>query len=88
MSNPLTTCFNQLDTIHSLSYNQRYEYKAAWNSFQTVELYNSNVSTQHGNGDKTPMYYQYSTCEAQTQYKQGAALFQYYLGYTTIVQKN
>jgi hypothetical protein len=84
----LYTCFNSINTIASVSYNQRSEYKAAWNSFQTVELYNSNVSTLRGQGDKSVPYYQYPTCEAQTQYKKGAALFEYYLGYTALVQKN
>lgn len=84
----LNTCFNSLSTINSLAYNQRNEYKAAWNSFQTVELYNSNVSTLRGQGNNSIMYYQYPTCQAQTQYRQGAALFFYYLGYSDIVQKN
>ena len=84
----LMTCFNSLSTIYSVSYNQRYEYRAAWNSFQMVELFNSNVSTLHSQGDTSVMYYQYPTCQAQSQYRQGASLFQYYLGYSNIVQKN
>jgi len=88
MSGPLNTCFSSISSINSLSYNQRYEYKAAWNSFQTVELYNSNVSTLRGEGNKSLMYYQYSTCESQSQYRKGASLFFYYLGYSNIVQKN
>ena len=84
----LYTCFNSISTIASVSYNQRYEYKTAWNSFQTVELYNSNVSTLRSQGDKSLTYYQYPTCKVQSQYRQGATLFFYYLGYSTIVQKN
>ena len=84
----LNTCFNSLSTINSVSYNQRNLYKTAWNSFQTVELYNSNVSTLRGQGNTSIMYYQYPTSQAQSQYRQGAVLFLYYLGYSTIVQKN
>ena len=84
----LDTCFNSITTIQGVSYNQRSEYKMAWNTFRTVEVYNSNISTQHGNGNKEPTYWQFPTQESLSAYKQGASLFYYYLGYSTIVQKN
>jgi len=84
----LNTCFNSITTIQGVSYNQRKEYKNAWDSFRTIELYNSNVSTQHGSGNKEPTYWQFPTQESYILYKQGGSLFFYYLGYSTIIEKN
>jgi len=84
----LNTCFNSISTIHSVYYNQRHEYKTAWETFRKIELYNSNVSTQHGEGNKDTRYYQYLTNSEKSHYRQGASLFQYYLGYSNIVEKN
>jgi hypothetical protein len=84
----LNTCFKSLSTIQSTSYNQLNATKNAWDVFQKVELYNSNISTQHGQGNKNLQYYQYPNSVDQTLYRQGASLFFYYLGYSTIVQKN
>ena len=84
----LNTCFNSLSSIQSVSYNQRYNYKKAWDSFRTVEIYNSNVSTQRGQGNINLNYYQFLNTEAQSEYKQGGSLFFYYLGYTETVKKN
>jgi hypothetical protein len=84
----LNTCFNSLSSIQSVSYNQRYNYKIAWDSFRTIELFNSNVSTQRGQGNKNLNYYQFSNTQGQTEYKQGASLFYYYLGYVDTVKKN
>jgi hypothetical protein len=84
----LNTCFNSLSSIQSVSYNQRYNYKKAWDTFKTVEIYNSNVSTQKNQGNVNISYYQFPSNEAQSEYKQGANLFYYYLGYTNSVKKN
>ena len=84
----LYTCFNSITTIQGVSYNQRKEYNNAWDSFRTVELYNSNVSTQRGSGNTTAIYWQFPSQESYSLYKQGANLFFYYLGYSTIVEKN
>jgi hypothetical protein len=84
----LDVCFNSISTIQSVSYNQYASYKTCWETFRSVELYNSNVSTQRGQGNKTISYYQYPDSTKQSQYKQGGALFAFYLGYSTIVQKN
>ena len=83
----LTTCFNDLSTIQGVSYNQRQNYKNAWDTFRTVELFNSNVSTLYGNGNTSARYWQYPSEQSVAQYKQGASMFYYYLGYSNIVQK-
>jgi hypothetical protein len=84
----LNYCFNNLSSIHSVSYNQQRAYKIAWNTFRTVEIYNSNVSTQRGQGDSNATYYQFQTTELQTQYKEGQSMFYYYFGYSNVVKKN
>lgn len=71
-----------------MSYNQQYSYKTAWDSFRFAELYNSNVSTQRGQGNTNLTYYQFPTTEANALYKQGASLFYYYYGYSNAVKKN
>jgi hypothetical protein len=84
----LNTCFNSLSSIQSVSYNQRHAYKSAWDSFRTIEIYNSNISTQRGQGNTTLNYYQFSNTQGQSEYKMGASLFFYYLGYIDTVKKN
>jgi len=84
----LNTCFSSLSTIKSVSYNQQYSYKTAWDRFRLAELYNSNISTQRGQGNTGLNYYQFPTTEAQTEYRQGASLFYYYFGYSNTVTKN
>lgn len=84
----LDTCFNSLSSIRSVSYNQRESYRAAWDSFRKVEIYNSNISTQRGGGDTNATYYQFITTQSQSQYKEGQSMFYYYFGYSNVVKKN
>ena len=84
----LNTCFSSLSTIKSVSYNQQLSYKNAWDRFRLAELYNSNVSTQRGQGNAAINYYQFPSTEAQAEYKQGASLFYYHYGYSNTVKKN
>ena len=84
----LNYCFNGLSSIKNVSYNERQNYKIAWDTFRTAEIYNSNVSTQRGQGNINATYYHFPSTEAQSQYKQGASLFYYYLGYSNAVKKN
>jgi len=81
-------CFNALSSIQSVSYNQRHSIKIAWDTFRTVELYNSNVSTQRSFGNMSLSYYQFPTTESQVDYKQGGSMFFYYLGFSNVVNKN
>ena len=90
-SSPLCICFNDpkyMSTIQSLSYAQKIDYTTSWDMFSRVELYNSNVSTLHGQGDLRPSYWKFSSSEDISYYKTGALLHFQYLGYSTIVQKN
>jgi len=85
---PLCTCFTQLSTIQSMSYNQYNDYATSWELFRRVELYNSNVSTQRGNGDSNLNYWQFPTQKERSMYRQGGVLFATYLNFTSTVQKN
>jgi len=84
----LCTCFTSLSTITSLNYKQKREYTNGWETFRRIELYNSNVSTLHGQGDPNPTYWQYVSATEQADYKIGQTLFFQYLGYSNTVQKN
>jgi hypothetical protein len=90
MSNtsPLNVCFTELSTIQSMYYNQYNELATSWELFRRVELYNSNVSTLRGNGDLGYTYWTFANSEERSYYRQGAALFYQYLGYTSTIQKN
>jgi hypothetical protein len=87
-TNPLNTCFSDLSTITSTYYGQYIQYTTSWNVFRRVELFNSNVSTQRGQGNKNLSYYQFFNNEEKTYYNEGAGLFFSKLGFSTTVQKN
>jgi hypothetical protein len=36
------------------------EYQDSWNVYNRIQIYNSNISTIRGNGDKTVIYYTYA----------------------------
>jgi len=84
----LCTCFTSLSNITSLNYKQKKEYTTGWETFRRVELYNSNVSTLHGQGNSRPGYWQFINSTEQTDYKIGQSLFFQYLGFSNTVQKN
>ena len=63
-------------------------YKDAWNTFNRVQSYNSNISTQRGNGNTSLSYYQFFNNQERTLWRQGQTLFVTYLGYTSTIQKN
>ena len=84
----LNTCFTQISTISALYYGQYQEYATSWEYFRRVVLYNSNVSTLRGDGDKNASYWKFVTSEDLTYYRQGGILFSTYLGYTTSIEKN
>jgi hypothetical protein len=84
----LNTCFSSLSTINRVSYSQQYIYRTSWDRFRLAEIYNSNVSTQRGQGNKNLNYYQFPSTESQIEYRQGGLLFYQYVGYSTIVKKN
>jgi hypothetical protein len=87
-SGPLCVCFSGLSTVRALNYSQKQDYGYSWEMFRRVELYNSNVSTMHGNGDPSPSYWKFVDYEDASAYKTGGLLYYQYLGYSTIVQKN
>ena len=85
---PLYTSINQISSINSLTYLQKQDYTRSWNTFRTIELYNSNVSTQRSLGNATIRYWNYANYDEISAYQTGQIMFVTYLGYTTTVQKN
>ena len=84
----LNTCFVDVSGVKSLYYGQYQDYASSWEIFRRVELYNSNVSTQRGQGNTNLTYYQFYDNQERSLYRQGASLFATYIGYTSTVQKN
>ncbi len=84
----INTCFVDVSGVKSLYYGQYRDYAASWEIFRRVELYNSNVSTQRGQGNSNLTYYQFYDNQEHSLYRQGANLFATYIGYTSTVQKN
>ena len=89
---PLSISYTQLvaqsSTISALTYSQLNGYSSSWNFFRATELYNSNVSTQHSEGNSAIHYYQFQTYAEQLKYTVGQGLYYTYLNYSTVVQKN
>ncbi len=85
-NSPLDICFGALSTLQQLTYSQKYQYSTAWDTFRRVEFFNSNVSTQRGQGAVGYLpYYQFITLQEKNFYNQGATLFASYLGFTQTV---
>jgi hypothetical protein len=87
-TSPLDKCFVDISGIQGFYYGQLQDYATSWELFRRVELYNSNVSTQRGQGNSNVQYWQFKQAEELTYYRQGAILFATYAGYSTPVQKN
>ena len=85
---PLYTSISQISSIKSLTYLQKQDYTRSWNTFRTIELYNSNVSTQRSLGNVDLEYWKYANYQEIAAYQTGEIMFVTYLGYTNGVQKN
>lgn len=76
-NNPFNTagfaCFD-LSGIRGLSPVQYRIYQTAWNTYNRVQSYNSNISTLRHSGAKYLNYYQYVNSEEKSQYTQGQYL--------------
>ena len=71
-------CYD-LSGFSFLTQTQLLKYKGAWKTFETIQNYNSNVSTiRHTNPGTLriygPAYYQFATTEEQGRYTQGRLL--------------
>lgn len=67
------SCFD-LSGIKGLTPIQFRIYKDAWNTFNTVQAYNSNISTLRAGGNKKLNYYQYYDQNERNQYRTGQML--------------
>ncbi len=66
-------CFD-LSGFKSMSPIQFRIYKDAWNTFNRVQEYNSNISTLRSGGNKTLNYYQYIDNKERNQFQTGQLL--------------
>lgn len=57
-----------------LSFAQKTEYQRAFQLFDTIQNYNSNVSTLRSGGNLTLTYYQFISGEEKTKFLQGRFL--------------
>jgi hypothetical protein len=83
--------FNSLSSIKGFTYSLYNYQKDCWNTWNTIESSNSNVSTAHGQGNYAWSYYTYQTLEEKNKFDIGLSLHVQYLGgYIPIipVQKN
>ena len=57
-----------------LNFTQKLEYQRAFQLFDTIQNYNSNVSTLRSGGNLTLTYYQFISGEEKTKFLQGRFL--------------
>ena len=57
-----------------LTFTQKTEYQRAWQIFDNVQTYNSNVSTLRSGGQSNLTYFQFISGEERTKFTQGRFL--------------
>lgn len=72
MSSAVNYC--DLSGFKFLNFGQKTEYQRAWQLFNTIQSYNSNVSTLRFQGQTTLTYYQFISGEEKTKFLQGRFL--------------
>jgi hypothetical protein len=85
----MNTCIEDISGFQFLSQSQYMTYKEAWNIFNKVENFNSNVSTFKASHPKVLMnYYQFANNTEKNKYNDGLSLHTKYLGPQTVVQQD
>ncbi len=72
-----TACFNHVTTFRYLSQATRILYQTWWGTFDRIQAYNLNVSTQRalaGPGAVDPKYYVYKSNEERIEFTNGRML--------------
>jgi hypothetical protein len=84
--------FVDISGAGGLSFAQNLEYRKAWNTFNRIQTYNSNVSTLIHQGATNQHYYNYNTYVEKAEFTRGQLLhLQAYPFYSTLwysVEKN
>jgi hypothetical protein len=68
-----TTPFNFNGIFIGLSQSQRLTYKSDWETYNRIQIYNSNVSTANSSGSNKP-YYQYIQISERSSFQNGQRL--------------
>jgi len=76
----MSNCYGPQFTLNGISnvnQSQLQIYKQAWGDYDRIQLYNSNVSTIHGNGTNTKAtYYMYVSYAEKNSFRNGQFLHQ------------
>jgi len=84
--------FQDISGVSGLSFSQRLDYTNAWNTFNRIQTYNSNVSTLINSGTSGQHYYNFSNYTEKNMFNRGQLLhLQSYPYYSTLwysVEKN
>jgi hypothetical protein len=82
-------CFD-LSGFTPLTESQLYQYRNDWNTFERIQAFNSNVSTQHSLGNLKVYYYTYITNEEKNSFTKGQQLHtvRYPTSNWNVVQQN
>lgn len=73
MSNQFVGAFD-LSGFLAVPSSLKIEYQQAWNTYNTVQLFNSNISTLRGAGDKTWTYYTFTSYDESSAFTVGQYL--------------
>jgi hypothetical protein len=63
-----------LSGFSGLMTSAKLKYETQWNTYNRIQIVNSNVSTLRASGDKTALYYQFPTYEEKTAFTNGQML--------------
>ena len=63
-----------LSGIGCINQSQKLIYKEAWENYNRIQSYNSNVSTLRSQGDLTGQYYMYISYKERESFRQGQFL--------------
>jgi hypothetical protein len=73
MSGPFIGTFD-LSGFLAVPSSLKLKYQDDWNTYNRIQLVNSNISTLRAIGDKTQIYYTYSSCDELISFQQGQYL--------------
>jgi len=82
--------YSSVSQSYALSQNVLQRYRTDWNNFERIQAFNSNISTQIGQGKPSKPYYTYVDYIEKNSFKNGQYLHILYIPNSNwdVVQKN